>query len=217
MPHPTHARTLATLVFAAALAACSTVYYETMEKFGVEKREILTDRVESAQQAQLEAKDQFASALEKFRSVITVDGGDLQEKYTRLNKELKAAEARAEAVHERIDAVESVAEDLFDEWSREIKQYENKRLAENSRNQLKATEARYAKLIDQMHAAESRIDPVLQVFRDQVMYLKHNLNARAIAAIETELSEVEADVGALIVAMDASIAEAQAFLASENL
>ena len=216
MLHTIQARTVLTLMLATTLAACSTVYYETMEKFGVEKREILTDRVESAQEAQVAAKDQFSSALEKFRSVITVDGGDLQDKYSRLNKELKAAESRAEAVHERVEAVETVAEDLFDEWAREIKQYENQRLAENSRNQLKATQARYAKLIEQMRAAESRIDPVLQVFRDQVMYLKHNLNARAIASIETELRGVEADVGALIIAMDASIAEAREFLAAEN-
>ena len=217
MPSPSSIRPLLTLMFVITLTACSTVYYETMEKFGIEKREILTDRVASAQKAQVAAKDEFASALEKFRTVIKVDGGDLQDKYDRLKKELESAESRAETVHKRIEAVETVAEDLFDEWTTEIKQYENQRLAESSRSQLKATQARYAKLIRQMHAAESRIDPVLRVFRDQVMYLKHNLNARAIASIETELRIVEADVSALISAMDASIAEAQSFLASENL
>ena len=34
-----------------------------------------------------------------------------------------------------------------------------------------------------MRLAESRIEPVLKSFRDQVLFLKHNLNAKAIASL----------------------------------
>ena len=53
-----------------AATACSTAYYSALEKVGIEKREILVDRVEDARDAQEDASEQFASALDQFRSVV---------------------------------------------------------------------------------------------------------------------------------------------------
>ena len=57
------------------------------------------------------------------------------------------------------------------------------------------------------------MDPVLTVFHDRVLFLKHNLNARAIAALGSETADLESDVAALIAEMERSIAEADAFIA----
>ena len=67
-------------------------------------------------------------------------------------------------------------------------------------------------LIDAMKRVENKIDPVLSAFRDQVLFLKHNLNAQAIASLKSELASVEDDVAALIKEMEASIAEADKFI-----
>ena len=104
------------LFLAFLLAACSSTYYKTMEGFGVEKRDILVDRVEDARDAQDDAAEQFASALDQFRSMVEVDGGDLEKTYDRLSKEFERSQARADEVSERIDSIESVAEDLFEEF-----------------------------------------------------------------------------------------------------
>ena len=63
-----------------------------------------------------------------------------------------------------------------------------------------------------MTKSSLEIDPVLLAFRDQVLFLKHNLNARAIASLQTELVSVEANVASLIKEMEASIGEADAFI-----
>jgi hypothetical protein len=63
-----------------------------------------------------------------------------------------------------------------------------------------------------MKRAESKIAPVLSAFRDQVLFLKHNLNAQAVASLREELVSVEADIASLIKEMEASIAEADAFI-----
>ena len=63
-----------------------------------------------------------------------------------------------------------------------------------------------------MKRAESKIEPVLSAFRDQVLFLKHNLNAQAIASLQNELTSVEADIASLIKEMEASIAEADVFI-----
>jgi len=61
-----------------------------------------------------------------------------------------------------------------------------------------------------------KIDPVLTAFRDQVLFLKHNLNARALAALQNELDAIQTDVASLIREMEASIAEANAFIDAMN-
>lgn len=193
-------------------AGCDSLYYGTMEKFGKHKRDILVDRVKDARDAQQETKEQFASALDKFRSVVNVPSGELQEKYDLLKGELAESESQASAVKKRISDVEDVAKALFDEWTKELDQYKNAELKAASRKKLDQTLARYAQLISAMKQAESKIEPVLSAFRDQVLFLKHNLNAQAIASLQAELGTMEADIGRLIAEMEKSIAEADSFV-----
>ena len=191
---------------------CETTYYKTMEKFGYHKRDLMVERVEEARDAQNEAKEQFESALEKFSSVLKFEGGELEKKYKTLKAEYEKSESKAEAVGDRIEAVEDVAEDLFEEWQDELSQYTNQSLRRSSERKLKQTRQQYSQLIRAMKRVEKKIDPVLSAFRDQVLYLKHNLNARAIASLRSELVSVEADVASLIKEMEASIAEANTFI-----
>jgi SMC interacting uncharacterized protein involved in chromosome segregation len=194
------------------VAGCQSLYYGTMEKFGKYKRDILVDRVKDARDAQQQTKEQFASALDKFRSVVNVEGGKLQEKYDQLKSELDKSESKASAVKKRINDVEDVAQALFDEWTKELDQYKNPELKAASRRKLEQTRQRYAQLIGSMKQAESKIEPVLSAFRDQVLFLKHNLNAQAIASLQSELGTMESDIGRLIMEMEKSIAEADSFI-----
>ena len=194
------------------LSACSSAQYAVMEKFGIHKREILVDRVEGARDSQQEAKEQFSSALEEFSAVLNFQGGTLEEKYKALNAELEESEERAQDVRDRIDKVEDVAEALFDEWEDELKLYSSDSLRRSSANKLKETRGHYQGLMKAMRRAEAKIEPVLTPLRDQVLYLKHNLNAQAIASLQSELGRVEGDVSALIREMEAAIREADTFI-----
>lgn len=200
------------LACAFLFSGCSTVYYKGMEKIGYEKRDILVKRVVDARDAQKDAKVEFASALEEFSSLVNFDGGELQRTYDKLKNKLDRSEDRAEAVHERVDAVEGVSKALFREWKSEIKQFTNPKLKQSSEDKLDSTQDRYEVMITKMRAAESKMDPVLRAFRDQVLYLKHNLNAAAISSLKSELANVEGDIGDLIRDMEASITEADQFI-----
>jgi predicted nucleic acid-binding Zn-ribbon protein len=191
---------------------CQSVYYSAMETFGRHKRDILVDRVEKARDSQEAAKDQFQSALERFSEVLGYQGGALEDKYNQLKAELDRSEARAQDVRKRIASVEDVAGALFNEWEGELRQYSNQSLRRKSEEQLRATRRRYDQLIDAMHRAESKIEPVLSPLRDQVLFIKHNLNAQAIASLQSELATIETDVASLIRDMEASIAEANEFI-----
>lgn len=205
-------RLVTTLLVSLLLGACSTAYYKAMETIGVEKRDIMVDRVENARNAQAEAKEQFSSALERFSAMVKVDGGELEKTYSQLKSELEASEEQAEAVRDRIAAVEDVSEALFDEWEQELTLYSNASLRETSRRRMQATRRAYEELIRKMHRAESTMTPVLAAFRDQVLFLKHNLNARAIASLEREYATIDRDIRRLVNEMEASIQEADRFI-----
>lgn len=212
MKFPLLSGVLATIVLLSA--GCSSTYYNTLEKFGYAKRDVLVDRVEKAQESQTEAKEQFSSALEKFLAVTKTDGGDLQRKYEAMNAEFKRSETRAKDVRARIDAVEDVAEALFREWEQELKQYSSASLRSQSQRQLDVTRRSYENVVKLMRRAAERMDPVLATFRDQVLFLKHNLNARAIASLDATNRELEEEISRLIADMEASIRESEAFIKS---
>ena len=213
------ARLLVGLLTLAALVpvfGCNTAYYSTMEKLGYEKRDILVDRIEAARDAQVDAKEQFRSALEEFKSVVAVPESELEDKYDEVNAEFQSSEARARAVSDRIDAVENVGDALFAEWKSELGQYSNAAMRRESERKLADTRERYDDVMVAMRKAEARIAPVLNAFRDQTLFLKHNLNARAVAALRTELASIENETAVLIRAMETSIAESNAFIERTN-
>lgn len=198
----------------AMLTACSGTYYSALEKVGIEKRDILVDRIDDTQEAQEDAKEQFVSALERYRSVINVQGGELEEVYDQLNSEFKRCEDDAETVRARIASVESVAQDLFDEWDKEIGAFSDASMARQSRSLLRDTQAQYKTMFKAMQRAEQSMDPVLTMFNDQVLFLRHNLNARAIGSLEGELKTIENATATLIANMERSISEASSFISS---
>lgn len=195
-----------------SLAACSTLYYSGLEKIGIPKRDVLVHRVEKARDTQEETKEQFKSALEHFTAVTNFKGGDLEAVYNKLNEEYEASVAKANEVSDRIADIEDVSHALFNEWEQEITQYSNASLKRSSQQKLLATQAHYQQLITTMKNAESKIKPVLTVFKDQVMFLKHNLNAQAIASLKGELGTLQSDVSLLITSMEKSINEANVFI-----
>ena len=201
-----------TAVVMLALTACQSAYYSAWEQVGVHKRDIMVDRVEDAQSSQEDAKEEFASALDEFQSLFGKPDTDLQDQYDRLSAAYEDSVAAADDVRSRIEKVESVSSALFAEWQEEINLYSDANLKKRSTDQLRQTRTRYEAMLRKMKAAEKRMDPVLAVFQDQVLFLKHNLNARAINGLQSQLDQVETDVALLIKDMEASIAESQAFI-----
>lgn len=198
------------------LSSCSTAYYAGMEKLGHQKRDILVSRVKKAKNSQEEAKEQFASALDEFIAVTNYSGSELEKKYRRIETAYERSEKRAKEVKSRNDDVARTGKALFKEWGKEIKQYQNETYRADSKRKRDESQVRFNELLVAMRRAESKLDPVLREFRDQVLYLKHNLNAQAIAALKGRVSEVNFDVARLIREMDRSIAEADSFIKQMN-
>ena len=192
---------------------CSKAYYGAMEKVGIHKRDILVDRVEGTRDAQSEAQEQFKLALEQFGTVIHIKNSSLKKAYEKLNAEYEDSETAAKKVSDRIDAVESVAGALFDEWEDELKLYKSSDMRESSKRKLQDTKTRYREMLASMHRAEKSMDPVLRSFRDNVLFLKHNLNAQAIGSLREEFSTLKGEIDGLIQNMNESIKTSNKFIA----
>ena len=195
------------------LVACQSAYYAAAEKVGFAKREILASRVKSARDSQEEAKQEITDALTEFGKVVAYQGGDLEVQYKRLAAQLEDSEQAAKSVSSRIRDVESVADALFDEWRDELGQYADAGLRAKSEQQLRQTRARYGQMLAAMKRAESRLEPALQPLRDQVLFMKHNLNARAIAGLKGEVARMDEQVNQLVAELNRAIAEANRFIA----
>ncbi|MDK1290457.1 DUF2959 domain-containing protein [Pseudoalteromonas umbrosa] len=203
----------------ALLSGCKSAqnaYYSAWEQVGVHKRDILVDRVEDTQQSQQTSQQEFQNALERLSVLIDFDGGELQSVYEQLNSDFEASEKAAQSVTDNIDKVESVADALFEEWETELEQFSNPKLKRSSEQKLRQTQKQYDKLLRSMRKSESKMQPVLDSMKDNVLYLKHNLNAQAIAAIRGEFTNLKRDIQGLITDMNRSIADSTAFIEQMN-
>ncbi len=216
--HPLHRSSfLAWLLLTPLLLAatgCSTAYYATWEKLGYHKRDLLKERVVEARDEQKEASEQFKDALTKLKEIYQFDGGNLEKAYRQLQGEFDDSQARADAVTKRIRSMETVAEDLFSEWDKEIAQISTPSMASASRQKLRETQARYAEMSAALKKAEAAMHPVLTQFRDYTLYLKHNLNAQAIASLKGEAVNIQTEIDRLLGEMNTSISRADTFLKS---
>ncbi|GAA6151167.1 DUF2959 domain-containing protein [Pseudoteredinibacter isoporae] len=196
------------------LMACQSAYYSAMESVGQHKRDILSSRIEGVRDAQVDAKEQFRDALDRFSQELGYSGGELQSVYENLRDAYEDSKKEADNVTARIDKVEDVAEALFAEWEDELEQYSSASLRRDSQTKLRQTRSQYKRMLTTMRSAESKMAPVLTTFNDQVLYLKHNLNARAISSLKAEFGDLRRDINTLIARMEDSIAESEKFVES---
>jgi hypothetical protein len=194
------------------LSGCSSAYLGALESIGIPKREVMKFRVEKARETQEETKEQFKTTLEQFTALTNFQGGELEATYKKLNASYQASKKKAEEINFRISEIEKVSDALFSEWETELEQYSNGKLRNRSEQKLRDTRSQYNQLISTMKKAEQKTQPVLEVLNDNVLYLKHNLNATAISSLQDDLKDIQSDVATLIDAMELSIKESDDFI-----
>lgn len=198
------------------LSGCQSAYYSAMEKVGYHKRDILVDRVEDAKASQQDAQQEFQSALDSLTTLTHFKGGDLEAMYNQVNDEYQDSEQAAQKVRERIEAIEDVSEALFEEWQDELDLYTNPSLRRSSEQTLQQTQASYKNMLTAMQQAEQKMTPVLNTLRDHTLFLKHNLNANAIGALQGEFSDLKLEIQHAIDQMNQAITESERFLQHMN-
>ncbi len=194
------------------LTGCASVQYSALEKVGIHKRDILVDRVEDARDAQTETREQLVTAYEELSALVGYEGGELEKKYERLSKEVERSRKATQDLDEHLSDIDRVSEDLFDEWESELDLYSSATLRADQKRKLALARRQFMTMRDRMQTARNRVDPVMAVLTDNVLFLKHSLNAQALAALRGQTAVLEGQVDALIRDMQVAIEEADAFI-----
>lgn len=205
-------RMLCLLALALFASGCSTVKYEALEQVGIYKRDILVDRVEDARDSQSETREELLAAYEELNTLIGAGGGELERQYKRLNRKVERSRDAVAELDDHLEAIDKVSSDLFEEWEAELNQYNSESLRRDQEQKLRESRTQFASLRQRMQVARDRVDPVMAVLNDNVLYLKHSLNAQALDALRGEATALEGKVDALIEDMQAAIDEANAFI-----
>ncbi|HEY8998565.1 MAG TPA: DUF2959 family protein, partial [Edaphobacter sp.] len=193
-------RRFSVLLLAASLAftGCTRTYYKAMATFGKEKRDILVSRVKDSRKEQEQAKEQIKTTMEKFQELTGFQSGSLEKNYKELNGQYEKAANSAQKLHDRINSIDQVSSDMFKEWQKEIDGMDNRKLKQQSADMLRQSRLQEATYLKSMRQTEARMTPVLKAFQDQVVFLKHNLNARAIGSLKGTSARISTDVDVLM-------------------
>jgi hypothetical protein len=202
------------IVFALLLSGCQSTYYKAMRTLGKEKRDILVQRIKDAKKDQDQTKQQLQTTMESFQALTGFKGGSLEKSYKRLNSDYESAASQAGKLHDKIQSIDQVSNDLFKEWQGEINAMDNGKLKSQDTVMLRNARARQATYMRAMRRTEDQIEPVLKTFHDQVLFLKHNLNARAIGSLKNTSAGLQSDVDGLVQSIDASSQEADKLISS---
>lgn len=194
--------------------AVNETKYSVYEFFGVEKRDLFKKKIKNTKDDQGAAAESFQSALDKLKAIYKFDGGNLEKQYRSLDGSYNTAKEKVATVHASVVEVETVAKDLFKEWEGEIKQMQSDDLKTRSRKTLAETQGKYQEFHVSLKKSEAKMDPVLAKLKDHVLFLKHNLNAKAIAGLKTESGKIQGDIESLMKDMNNSISQADEFIKS---
>jgi len=196
----------------ALISSCSTLYYSAWETLGQEKRDLLKSNVESAKDDQNDVQKEFVDALSHIKSAYGLEGGKLESVYHQIKDDYEDAKSKSETLTKRINKIEGIGGDLFSEWSDEIKQMNNPKYKRSSDDKLRNAKQRFNLLMTSLRTSEKKIPPVLKKLEDQVLYLKHNLNAMAMGAFKAEGESIEKDIKALTSDMEKSIKASETYV-----
>ncbi len=192
--------------------AVNNAKYSAYEAVGFEKRDLFKREVSNVKEDQEDTGEAFKDALTRLKEIYNVDGGDLEKQHSKLKDSLDDAKEEAAELSARIRKVDEVANDLFEEWSEEISEIKTSDLRSKSTKQLTQTKRRYRELEEQLNRSEKKMAPVLAKLNDQVLFLKHNLNAKAIGGLKEEQGKIQADIKSLINEVNESTRQAEAFI-----
>jgi hypothetical protein len=208
---------LAMLAVVLILGGCSRTYDTTTEFFGKKKKDVLVDRIAAARDAQAQAKDQFAAALDEFRSIAGYKGTLLEDKYNELNAQYNRCESQTNTVNNRLADARRAAKSLFRQWDDELEQYSSAVVRRASEEKLKDMQMRYENVMYAMEKVRDKFYPALAAFKDQVLLVKHNLNAQTEMTMGEEMKIAEKEISMLIQEIDRSMAEADSFIRQMRL
>lgn len=204
---------LASLFMLATLTGCQSTYYDAMNYVGVDKREILLGRADSARQAQQEASDKLAALLELFHAVVEGPEHERAAKFTQLQQTYQGAQLAADRLAQRNDALRDVGDALFDEWNQALARQQDQNRRFQRAEELQRSQELYAPLIEAMQEAQRHMDPLLLGVRNDILSMKDDIEDGDASEYAAEAKRLDIEINQQRQRMQTVIERNEAFIA----
>lgn len=175
-------------------SSCSTVYYNFWETLGKEKRDLLKSKLNDVNNAQEDVEEQYVDNLERIRKEYNFNEGELEKTYDKITDDYEDTNEKQKELSERINKANNIATDLFEEWKNEAYQLQNKNYKRKSLQKLAITKKKYSRTYTTIKKIEKDLNKILRKFKDQVIFIKHNLNAKVIGNLKSEFNDIKIDI-----------------------
>ena len=175
-----------------------------------DKHDLLLERLEETIALQEETKQYLRDAYDVLSSVSD-DANAVEAQLDTLTQTYQQSEDIATSLKLQMKAVDRLANDLFNEWRRELRQYDNKNLRTKSAENLSKTKKQYQVLHEAMKKSYQSVAPLLSLLHDNELYLKHNRSVAAIQGFQQEVEAAGGHMDSMIENIELSIQESQSF------
>lgn len=212
------------MIIAAVFKACSggennkDADYNAAEHNAVSTNETFKTRdnfivaIKDANSTQDAVKAQFQNASDQFMQLINFHGGALEDKYVELQKEYLKSKELLNDFQNKINKIKKSASNLFKEWDKEIEQYSDGKIQAKSKELKDESVKQYEMIIVLMERNEQNLEDYLKILGDNVLFLKHNLNSKAVFSLREVSAELQGNINDIILDIDNSITKTNEFI-----
>ena len=156
----------------------------------------LTDRVRAIHENQLLAYENLKAVHEEFKQLTTPQAVDITGHSRDLKRRAKVCRRDAEELGKEIESFQQETEALITDWKRQLASLGDAE-RRDSRKALEETEEQAERVLDAMRTVRKKLQPVLASLDDYILFFDHNLNARAIAALDDTYESFDEDMDEL--------------------
>lgn len=180
---------------------------------GLAKVDDLVDRIERVHVESELAKEAAKSAVRRLRTLASPGfAGDPVETHQELSLAVDTSESQAARLTESVESMEAAAEPVFDQWRADLDAIVSARVRTRSEQRLRDTRNRYAAIVAAVKPAMEEYEALNRNLRDLTLFLGHDFNASAIAAVDEDVQALEQQVLALDGQLEECLAAAQTYL-----
>jgi len=178
---------LGTLVLALALAA-SAGCASNKPGAGLVQVDQLVTSIEKVHTSSEMAQQRVTESLAALRSLVALDfGDDVVGAYAKTEIALAESTRQLGAFDEDVQEMKSMAEPVFKKWAEDLDSFTNLEMRLKSQNRLAQTRQRYDAIVLSVEPTQAAFAALHQQISDCALFLKHDLNAAACAALRPDV------------------------------
>jgi len=206
-----------------ALAACASLpslpgLTRKKTNDGLIEVDELLSRVEAVQvEAQL-GRQRSGDAYEALRAILAADfDGDPVAAYAQLSDALESSKQQAEKLAKSVAPMKKTAEGVFEEWTASLESFGSTEMRQRSQTRLEESRSRYDAILTKAVSAQLAYDAFNADLEDHALFLEHDFNTAAVAAIEDEVESLGERARELDGRLQSCAAASKAYLESSAL